>query len=205
MIVEMRTYSYRPGTVAQALDRIALGLKERTSLSPLAGLWSTESGQLHQIVHLWPFADLADRDRVRGQFSTLPNWPARTGEFMEASETKILKPAAFSPPLEPREAGPIYEICTDTYRSGQLKAILDIWGEAIGRRQPSSLIGAWHTDIGPMNQWIHIWAYRSYEQWAAERPLIVEIASRSGKVDLSAIFAKQESVLCRPAAFSPLQ
>jgi hypothetical protein len=38
MIVEMRTYSYRPGTVAQALDRIALGLKARTSLSPLAGL-----------------------------------------------------------------------------------------------------------------------------------------------------------------------
>jgi hypothetical protein len=42
---------------------------------------------------------------------------------MEASETKILKPSAFAPPLE---EGPICEICTDTYRSGQLKAILEI-------------------------------------------------------------------------------
>jgi len=202
VIVEMRTYDYRPGTVPMALERIALGLDERTTLSPLAGLWQTETGRLHRIVHLWPFRDLADRDHVRGRFRELKNWPARTGAWMVAAENKILIPMPFNPPLTPRAAGPVYEICTDTYHSGQLGEIQAHWTKALEERPSPSFIGAWRTELGPMNQWIHIWAFASLEQRAARRHEVVPLAGETEA--LSSLFATQDSVLCRPAAFSPL-
>jgi hypothetical protein len=205
VIVEMRTYRLKPGTVPIALERIALGLTERTQLSPLAGLWQTEIGRLHQIIHIWPYSGLAEREQVRGQFGPLKNWPARTGEWTESSETKIMHPAPFAPALTPRDIGPVYEIRTDTYHSGQLGAIIESWTRMFqGQRPPPSLVGAWHTDLGPMNQWIHIWGFRNLEARAAEMQKY-DASLHTGGRSLADIFVKQETVICRPASFSPLQ
>jgi len=206
MIVEMRTYSFRPGATAQALERIARGVGERTKLSPLGGLWQSEIGRLHRIVHLWPYEDLAHRESVRGRFGELRDWPARTGEFTVESETKILKPAAFSPPLAPGRKGPVYEICTDTYLPHALDRIVAAWTPTVAQRAKlAPLIGAWSTVLGPMYQWIHIWAYRSLEH----RREVLDDARRAGiwppPGDPSALFLSQESSLYAPAAFSPLQ
>jgi len=199
VIVEMRTYNYRPGTVALALDRIALGLPERSRLSPLGGLWQTEYGRLHQIVHIWPYAGLGEREAIRGRFAELRNWPARTGEWTESAETKIMHPAPFSPPLTPRRIGPIYEIRTDTFHSGKLNDIVAQWQRVFAGAPPSSFVGAWSTDLGPMSQWIHIWGYPAID----ERPAALQQLDREPALALS--FLKQEVAICRPADFSPLQ
>lgn len=206
MIVEMRTYSFRPGMAPAALERIALGVQERTKLSPLGGLWQSDIGRLHRIVHLWPYDSLAHREAVRGRFGELRNWPARTGEFTVESETKILKPAPFSPPLEPGRKGPVYEICTDVHLPQALDRIVAAWAPAIGRRtELAPLIGAWSTVLGPMYQWIHIWAYRSLEH---RREVLARARQASiwpPSDDPSALFLSQETSLYTPAAFSPLQ
>lgn len=204
MIVEMRTYSLFPGTVPKALERIAAGLSERTQLSPLAGLWETQSGRLHQIIHIWPFADLAERERVRARFRELRNWPARTGEWTEESETKIMHPAPFSPQLSPREIGPVYEIRTDTYRPGRLNDIVRLWTEMFSAGVPGAFVGAWYTDLGPMNQWIHIWGFRSLAERASELERYDANLVAGGPTPAE-LFVKQESITCRPAWFSPLK
>jgi len=203
-IVEMRTYSLQPGTVPLALERIAKGLDERTRLSPLAGLWQTEFGRLHQIIHIWPYAGLAEREQVRARFKELKDWPARTGEWTEASETKIMHPAAFSPPLGPRQIGPVYEVRTDTYRGGQLGEITKLWTKMMARGVPDCLVGAWHTDLGPMNQWIHIWGFPSLAA-RAEAMQIYDANLHAEPGTLAKIFVSQESAICRPAPFSPLR
>jgi len=204
MIVEMRTYSLQPGMVPLALERIAKGLDERTQLSPLAGLWQTEFGRLHQIIHIWPFSGLAEREQVRGRFKELKNWPARTGEWTDTSETKIMHPAPFSPPLQPREIGPVYEVRTDTYHSGQLGEITKLWTRMFDGKIPECFVGAWHTDLGPMNQWIHIWGFPSLE--AREAALRTYDANlHTDAATLAKLFVKQESAICRPALFSPLR
>jgi hypothetical protein len=204
MIVEMRTYSLYPGTVPLALERIATGIDERTTLSPLGGLWQTEFGRLHQIIHIWPYAGLAEREQVRARFKELKNWPARTGEWTEASETKIMHPAPFSPPLEPRAIGPVYEVRTDTYRGGQLGEITKLWSRMFEGGVPDSFVGAWNTDIGPMNQWIHIWGFESLA--ARAEALEKYDANRHAEAGtLAKLFVKQETAICCPAAFSPLR
>lgn len=206
MLVEMRTYSLRPGKVPQALDKIALGVQERMTLSPLGGLWSTEVGELHQLVHIWPYDSLAHREQVRGQFAGLKNWPAHTTEFMHASETKILKPAPFSPPLPTGRLGPLYEICTDTMHPGAADRVIASWSARIAdRMQLSPLVGAWQSTLGPMYQWIHIWAYESFEQ----RQQVRDEAARNGTwpppEDPDRLFVRQQAALFKPAPFSPLQ
>ena len=203
-IVEMRTYSLQPGTVPLALERIAKGIEERTRLSPLAGLWQTEFGRLHQIIHIWPYEGLAEREQVRSRFKDLKNWPARTGEWTEASETKIMHPAPFSPPLNPRAIGPVYEVRTDSYRGGQLGEITKLWTRTFERGVPECFVGAWHTDLGPMNQWIHIWGFPSLE--ARTQAMQTYDANQHADAEkLAKIFVSQESVICRPASFSPLR
>jgi hypothetical protein len=204
MIVEMRTYSLFPGTVPLALERIATGLAERTQLSPMAGLWETQSGRLHQIIHLWPYADLGERERVRARFKELRNWPARTGEWTEESETKIMHPAPFSPPLGPRNIGPVYEVRTDTYRPGRLADIVKLYADMFRDGVPSCFVGAWSTDLGPMNQWIHIWGFRSLEA-RAEALKRYDANLHATQPSPADLFVKQDNVICTPASFSPLK
>ena len=187
----MRTYSLRPGLLARALERIALGVEERTKLSPLGGLWYSDIGRRDQIVHLWPYDSLAHRESVRGRFGELKNWPAKTTEFTVESETKILAPAPFTPPLTPGKRGPVYEICTDTCHPESLMKMTEAWSARISERK--NLIGAWQTTLGPMYQWIHIWAYESFEQRLRAAPPGDELC------------VKRESGIYFPAAFSPLQ
>jgi hypothetical protein len=203
LIVEMRTYSLRPGTLEAALARIAQGLEERTALSPLGALWYTDVGRLHQIVHLWPYADLAEREAVRGRFGGLKNWPANTSEFMLEADNRVLVPAPFSPPLAPGKRGEIFEICIDDFESQALRRIVAAWQPLVeARMRLAPLVGAWSTEFGPMNQWVHIWAYESFEQRLAVR----EEAARQGwpPAEVTPLLRKQESILCFPAPFSPI-
>jgi len=188
----MRTYSFRPGMTRPALERIAQGVAERQQLSPLGALWVSEIGRLHQIVHLWPYRDLAHREQVRGRFGELKNWPARTGEFTVESETKILRPAVFSPPLEPRRCGPVFEICTDTYHPGALEEIHALWAKAAAY---PGLVGAWHTVLGPMYQWIHVWGYASLEERKSNA--LLSLGDEH--------FLERESGIYAAAPFSPIQ
>ena len=50
-IYEFRTYTLKPGTVAQAEKNFGEALPERIKVSPLAAFWHTEIGPLNQIIH----------------------------------------------------------------------------------------------------------------------------------------------------------
>lgn len=96
-VYEMRTYTYAPGTMAQVLERWGEAVPHREKYSPLAAAWTSELGDLNRFIHLWPYASMAERDRIRAEAAKDPNWPPRTREFLVSMENKILVPAPFSP------------------------------------------------------------------------------------------------------------
>jgi hypothetical protein len=67
----------------------------------------------------------------------------------------------------------------------------------------SPLAAAGHTELGPLNQWIHVWAYKD----AAERFRIRDEARSTGAwpPNTRGQFIKQENMLVVPASFSPLR
>ena len=63
MIYEVRTYDLQPRSLPEVIKRFGAGYEERKTLSELAGFFYSEIGPLNQIVHIWPYEDLAERDR----------------------------------------------------------------------------------------------------------------------------------------------
>jgi len=97
-VYEMRIYQYRPGSMPTVIERFETALKGgRTELSPLAACMSSELGLLNVWIHIWPYASLDDRERVRRESRKLDTWPPQTREMMVSQQNKILIPASFSP------------------------------------------------------------------------------------------------------------
>ena len=110
-----------------------------------------------------------------------------------------------SPKLEPRQLGNLYEIRIYTFKPGGIPATIDRWSTQIAERTKlSPLAGAWYSELGGLNKWCHIWAYKD----AAERFRIREEARSKGiwppKGGQPGMMLKQENMLVVPAAFSPL-
>lgn len=96
-IYEMRIYQYQPGAIPKVLAAWEKSLPERTQLSPIAACMSSEIGALNRWMHIWPYASMAERQRIREQSQKLANWPPQTREWLVSQQTKILIPAASSP------------------------------------------------------------------------------------------------------------
>jgi hypothetical protein len=204
MITEMQTILLKPKSPPLVEKRFEQALPARTRLSPLAAFWHSEVGTLNQIILLWSYASLADRERVHGEASKLQNWPPDLLEFTVEEQSTILRPAPFSPPLEPRQFGGIFEIRSYTFRSGSIPKVIERWTPMMEARiKLSPLVGCWYSDTGPLHRWVHIWAYAD----AAERQRIRAdaVARRLWPPDTSEFMLKMENMLAVPAPFSPLR
>ena len=102
MIVEMRTYTLHPGKVGQYLALYeAEGLETQTRiLGKLLGYYSTEVGDVNQVVHLWAYDSFEERLKRRAALFADPTWLAyipKVVGMLVTQESKILNPARFSP------------------------------------------------------------------------------------------------------------
>jgi hypothetical protein len=52
---------------------------------------------MHHWVHVWAYADAAERQRIRAEAVTRRLWPPDTTEFMLKMENVLAVPAPFSP------------------------------------------------------------------------------------------------------------
>lgn len=203
MIVEFRTYRLKPGSVAEAEKRFGEALTNRTKVSPLGAFWHTEVGPLNRIIHVWPYEDFAQRTAVRSQ--KIEGWPPNIREFVEEQESEIFIPAPFCPKMEPRQLGGLYEIRTYTLAPGAIPAIIDRWSTQIAERvKLSPLAFAGHSELGGLNRWRHIWAYKDANHRAEIRDKARKEGiwpPRGGQPGQTLI---QENALVVPAAFSPL-
>ena len=149
----------------------------RAKLSPLAAFWHTEVGPLNRVIHVWPYKDFEERTRVRAESQKLQGWPPNTREFVVEQQSEVFLPAPFSPKLEPRKLGGLYEIRLYTLKPGGIPGVIDRWSTAIAERvKLSPLAFAGHSEFGGLNRWCHIWAYKD----AAERFAVREKARKEG-------------------------
>lgn len=206
MIIEVRTYQLKPGAVAEVEKRFAEGLPAREKLSRLTALWHTEVGALNEITHIWTYDSLEQRMAIRAEAIKTRVWPPKIQEFVETMQSELFVPAPFSPPLTPREVGPLFEIRAYTLAPGALPGMIERWAAKIDERvKLSPLVGAWYSEFGGLNKWVHIWAYKD----PAERQRIRAEAIAKGVWPpggaASGLVRKQENKLVMPAACSPLR
>ncbi|MHB2167990.1 NIPSNAP family protein [Alsobacter sp. R-9] len=101
MIVEKRTYTLRPGTMAEFLAIYeAEGLPIHTKYLTMLGYFTSDIGPQNQVITLWSFDSMADREERRARLYADPAWLAvlaKTVPMVQAAENVILKPTRFSP------------------------------------------------------------------------------------------------------------
>ena len=206
MIYEFRTYNLKTRQLQEYWKRFTEKLPGREAFSKLGGHWYSEIGPLNQMVAVWPYEDLNQRADIRERAEAGPNpaWPPNSGELIVDMVPRIYLPAPFARPLGPGKHGPLYELRLYTYAAEAIPTVLDVWGENIEAREAlSPLIGCWYTEYGGQDNFIHLWAYPSFE----ERMRIRQEARDGGiwPPPSPVIPVRQESKLLLPAPFSPLQ
>jgi hypothetical protein len=102
MIVEQRTYTAHIGKTAEYLKIYeAEGLPIQTRiLGRLLGYFTTEIGELNQIIHMWGYDSFEERTRRRAELFANTDWLAYIAKIrplLVRQETKIMTPTSFSP------------------------------------------------------------------------------------------------------------
>jgi hypothetical protein len=212
MIYEFRTYDLKPHSQPEVEKRFGEAYEKRKKYSELAAFWHTEIGPLNQIIHVWPYKDLQERDKIRAAAVKDGVWPPKTSEFMVRQRSEIFVPFHFSPEMKPGKQGPFFEMRVYTYVSGQLGNLTKAWEHALPfRLKHGPATAILYSELGGLNQFVHIWPYKSLdERWALRNKLREggdwppsAAAKKAGLPEYH--LAQQENKICMPSAFSPLQ
>lgn len=105
MIVDLRVYTLQPGRTGELLELFeAEGLPlYRKYCGTLIGYFTSESGTLNQVIHLWGYRDVLDRETRRARLAEDPAWQTylrRSLPLVLHQESRILRPTDFSPAID---------------------------------------------------------------------------------------------------------
>ena len=96
----------------------------------------------------------------------------------------------------------IYEMRTYDLKPHSIPEVEKRFGEAYEKRKKYSELAAfWHTEIGPLNQIIHVWPYKDLEERARIRAAAVKDGAWPPKT--SEFMMSQRSDIMIPFSFSP--
>ena len=205
MIYEVRTYVLKPGSVATFEENFAAALPHREKYSKLGAFWHTEIGPLNQVIHVWPYESVEERNSIREEAGKDPNWPPKNDPDMYVSmNSEIFNPAPFMRPLGGNQAlGSIYEMRSYTYKVGSINKVIDIWADAVPAREEfSPLAAAMYTDVGGLNKCVHIWAYEDLDQRKNVRAEAIK--TPTWPPPTREFLVSQENKIMVPSSFSPM-
>jgi hypothetical protein len=104
MLYEIRTYTFKPLRAAEwlALYKTEALPIQQEYLGELIGFFTTEIGDISQIVHIWAYKSLDDRLERRDRMAADPRWQAfgskvKALDILVSMESRIMRPTDFSP------------------------------------------------------------------------------------------------------------
>ena len=97
---------------------------------------------------------------------------------------------------------------TYTTKIGKIKEYLELYerkGLAVQTRILGHMVGYFHTEVGPLNQIVHLWAYDNFEERTRRRAQLMADPEWMEYVkEMRPLLEKQENKILIPAPFSPL-
>ncbi|AKZ64714.1 NIPSNAP family containing protein [Herbaspirillum hiltneri N3] len=104
MLLDVRTYTARPGTLKKHLalyEEHGFDIQRKHLGEPLAYLVA-ESGRLNCYTHIWVYQDAADRNARRDRLQADPAWAAyleksANAAYLVSQENQLMTPAKFAP------------------------------------------------------------------------------------------------------------
>ncbi len=204
MIYEFRTYQISTGSLNNVLDKFREKINERNKISKIGAFWYTEIGPLNEIIHVWPYDDMEHRNRSREQAIKEKVWPPDSGKYMVSMNTEFWKPVSFSPQWKERHIGPFFEMRIYTFPYNEIDKMLTSWEKKIdARNKLAPLVGAFISEVGDVNKFMHIWAYKSLQHRTEAREKFASIGWPPKSESKPPV--KMENKIVLPSDFSPIQ
>ena len=102
----------------------------------------------------------------------------------------------------------IVEQRTYRFKAGKVPTFMAIYEEKgleIQKRILGNLIGYFATEIGPLNETVHLWGYASLDDRAARRAaLMADEGWRAFLAEILPLLEMQETKVLLPTGFSPI-
>jgi hypothetical protein len=211
MLHEIRSYTLIPGKVNEYLklaEEVSLPIRKNDA-GVLLGWFYSEIGELNKLVHIWEWKDLEERQRQRVVLRARPGWVdvynPQVDRLVYRREVEIIKPER--PVQAPASTGNVYELRTYRTHPGKLGAWLQLFKDIMPVREKySKNVCIWQSEIGEMNQVMHLWAYKDLKERAEVRARVLQDPEWKAFVAKGQpmLFHMQSTILL-PAKFSPLQ
>ena len=204
MIYEFRTYQIKAGSLQTVISKFQEKIEGRNTISKIGAFWYSEIGVLNQIVHVWPYENMEHRNQCREIAVKKNLWPPDTAEYMLRMNTEFWKPVSFSPKWEQRNIGPFFEMRIYTFPFNEINKMLPAWEEKIeARKSLAPLVGAFVSEVGEVNKFMHIWGYKSLQHRTEAREKFSSIGWPPKSEAKPPLFMENKIVM--PSEFSPIQ
>jgi hypothetical protein len=211
MIYELRTYTLKPGTLAEVVKNASTISRaiRKDDYGKLEGYWFTDIGPLNQVMHLWSYADLEERARRRAALAENERWNTEYRPLIRPhlvrQDIRLLNPVAG--PVAPASAPNVYELRNYRARPGAVRDWVDLIMKYMPLRERySRMVGMWITEAGQPNEACHIWAYRDLNHRAQVRADVGRDPEWQVFLRESApLLDEMTSTVMLPAPHSPLQ
>lgn len=102
MILDHRTYVLHPGKLREFLtlyEAEGFPVQSKHLGKPFAW-FTTEVGNVNEIIHIWAYEDLSDRQKRRAAMQADPAWQAylaKASGFFQTMTNRIVVPTSFAP------------------------------------------------------------------------------------------------------------
>jgi hypothetical protein len=211
MLYELRTYT-TPAGKAPLLAKYSaeIGRPIRgDDYGKLEGYWITEIGPLNKVMHLWSYADYADRDQRRAALAKNDRWRneyiATAGPLIQRQDIRLLN--AVKPVTPPDTEGNVYEFRYYRVKVGKIAEWIGHIMEAMPARETHSKnVALFQTVAGQPNEVCHIWAYESLNHRAAARAAAMgDPAWQTFLEKASPLLDEMDSLIMLPSVSSPLK
>ena len=164
MIYELNIYTLKTGAAPIVVS--GAGTIERQirgdDYGKLEGFWTTEIGQLNQVVHLWSYADFNECGRLRGELSRNQYWASEyaplLNKYLVHRTVRLLN--CVIAPNGPTNEGNIYEFRNYRCRPDGLEKWVSLFLKFRSvRERYSKIVAMFTTEASLPDEVCHIWVY----------------------------------------------
>ena len=211
MIHELRTYTLLPKKAPEFVKLTRkVGFEIRSKHSKCLGYWTSEIGDLNQVVHLWEYEDFAHRTQTRAALAEDKEWQkqfvSEARKCQLRQESTILIPSDVWP-FTPGSGNGIYELRYYRLYPGKVGEWMEIFGKGLpARTKHSKPVGVWSSELGGLNMVYHMWGYPDLQARADVRKQVAADPAWSDAVkSLGPLMLEMSAKILVPTSFSPMQ
>ena len=227
MIYDFRMYTLKPGATPDyraGVKEVGLPIRQNHDVA-LSGWYWSDVGALNQVVHIWGYQDLEHLQSQKAAVYADPDWSGkyvpRAQPLVESQKTWLMMSPAFAPTYPVR--GPIAEEGTPEYKRKNdmvfdfrqytlnpgglptyMSAVEDL-AIPIRQRHGVKLAGWFYSDLGDLNQVVHIWAFDNVKHMEEAKAAVAADPEWGGAYipRVRGVLSSQNTYLMKTTEFGP--